>query len=89
MPTVRFSREGLHSFGKLPTRVLERFNGALSVLVTSGPRTSGLDLHPLTGGRGLRALRIGSCRGIFHWDSQKARFIRFRHRRSVYVRLPK
>jgi mRNA-degrading endonuclease RelE of RelBE toxin-antitoxin system len=81
MPTVRFSPEGLHSFGKLPTRVLEKFNGALSVLVTSGPRRSGLDLHPLTGGRGLWTLRIGSYRGIFHWDGQEARFIRFGHRR--------
>jgi mRNA-degrading endonuclease RelE of RelBE toxin-antitoxin system len=89
MPSVHFSPEGVHSFSMLPPGVLEKFNAAFSILVRLGPRTTRLDPHPLSGGRGLWTLRIGPYRGIYHWDGDEARFIRFGHRRSVYARLPK
>lgn len=89
MPRARFSPEETRSLGKLPHPYLERFDEAFSLIEASGPSAPPLDSHPLSGGLRLWTLRIGPYMGIFRWDGEEARFIRFGHRRSVYQRLPK
>jgi mRNA-degrading endonuclease RelE of RelBE toxin-antitoxin system len=89
MPRVRFSPEGSRSLGKLPHSYLEWFNAAFSLMEAGGARAPPLDSHPLSGRQRLWTLRIGPYRGIFRWDGDEARFIRFGHRRSAYQRLPK
>ena len=89
MPKVRFSPEGSRSLGNLPHLYLEKFNVAFALVEEGGPRAAPLDSHPLSGNQRLWTLRIGPYRGIFRWDGDEARFIRFGHRRSVYQRLPK
>lgn len=89
MPRVRFSPEGGHSLRKLPQLYLEKFNTAFSIIEAGGPGAAQVDTHPLSGSQQLWTLRIGPYRGVFRWDGDEARFIRFGHRRSVYQRLPK
>jgi mRNA-degrading endonuclease RelE of RelBE toxin-antitoxin system len=73
----------------MPRAYVEKFSVAFSHIQAEGPAAPALDSHPLSGGRALWTLRIGPYRGIFRWDGDEARFIRFGHRRSVYQRLPK
>jgi mRNA-degrading endonuclease RelE of RelBE toxin-antitoxin system len=89
MPRISFSPEGRRSLGKLPNAYREKFNVAFSLIQAGGPRAPTLDTHPLSGRQRLRTLRIGSYRGVFHWDGEEARFIRFGHCGAVYLRLPK
>ena len=91
MVLVSFSPEGFTSFRKLPRSVQQAFDEMLTHLGGAPTlRLPGrLPTHQLEGGRDLWTLKAGAYRGIFRWDGQEIRFIRFGHRRSVYERLPK
>jgi mRNA-degrading endonuclease RelE of RelBE toxin-antitoxin system len=89
MPRVSFSPEGIRSLARLPREYRLRFNEAFTLLEGEGPKCAILDTHQLSGARGLWTLRIGVFRGIYQWRLDEAKFIRFGHRSSVYLRLPK
>lgn len=91
MVLVSLSPEGLRSLRNLPEFVRTDFDRILSVWERAPQlRIPGaFPVHELEGGRGLWTLRCAAYRGIFRWDGNETRFIRFGHRRRVYIRLPK
>ena len=91
MVLVSLSPEGLRSFRSLPEFARTDSDGVLGAWERAQRlRLPGaFSVHELEGGRGLWTLKCGAYRGVFRWDGNKARFIRFGHRRAVYIRLPK
>jgi mRNA-degrading endonuclease RelE of RelBE toxin-antitoxin system len=91
MVRVKLSPEGVTSFRRLPASVKTGFDDILTAW-ESTPRLrlpGGYSTHQLGGARNLWTLKVGPYRGVFRWDGQEARFIRFGHRDKVYARLPK
>ena len=91
MVLVSLSPEGLRSFRGLPEFARTDFDGVLGAWERAQRlRLPGaFSVHELEGGRGLWTLKCGAYRGVFRWDGNEARFIRFGHRRAAYIRLPK
>jgi mRNA-degrading endonuclease RelE of RelBE toxin-antitoxin system len=91
MVRVTLSPEGVTSFRRLPLSVKTGFDDILTGWEAT-PRISlpgPFPSHQLEGGRNLWTLKVGMYRGVFRWNGEEARFIRFGHRRTVYTRLPK
>ena len=90
MVRVNLSPEGATSFRRLPASVKTEFDKIL----TNWESTRRLRLpgnyrtHQLEGARNLWTLKVGPYRGVFRWDGEEARFIRFGNRDTVYSRLP-
>ena len=90
MVLVLLSPEGVRSFRSLPEFARNEFDGVLRAWERAQRlRLPGaFTVHELEGGRGLCTLKCGAYRGVFRCDGNEARFIRFRHRNGVYIRLP-
>jgi mRNA-degrading endonuclease RelE of RelBE toxin-antitoxin system len=91
MVYVSLSPDGLTSLRRLSVDIRNSYDRFLMQMrATSRLRLPGeFDTHPLEGGLNLWTLKVGAYRGIFRWDGNEARFIRFGHRSSVDQRLPK
>jgi mRNA interferase RelE/StbE len=81
MPAVR------RQVGPLPERVKERLRQRIGTLASNplGPGTKALRAKP----QGLRRLRVGDYRAIYHVDeaSQTVTIVRVGHRSDVYDKL--
>ena len=91
MVLVSLTPEGIASFKKLPGSAKTGFDAVLSEWeALSRLRLPGdYRAHQLEGSPPLWTLKVGLYRGIFRWDRNEARFVRFGHRETVYHRLPK
>jgi mRNA-degrading endonuclease RelE of RelBE toxin-antitoxin system len=91
MVRVTLTPEAITSFRRLPLEGGASFDNVLMDLEkTERLRIPGAwTMHQLEGSRALWTLKVGRYRGIFRWDGNEARFIRFGPRGQVYAGLPK
>jgi mRNA-degrading endonuclease RelE of RelBE toxin-antitoxin system len=91
MVRVTLTPEAITSFRRLPPEVRGSFDHVLMDLErTERLRIPGAwTVHRLEGSRAVWTLKVGRYRGIFRWDGNEVRFIRFGPRGQVYVSLPK
>ncbi len=86
MALVTFSPEAVASFRGLPEEVRSRFDVLLLGFVSAKRlRLPGeFPSHQLEGSQALWTLKVGAYRGIFRWDGNEARSVRFGHQYRVY-----
>jgi hypothetical protein len=91
MVSVKLSPEGRSSFKRLPDEAKLGFDSIILRLVVSKTlRLPGrYPTHQLEGGRQLWTMKVGRFRGVYRWDGEEIRFIRFGDVATVYWNLPK
>ncbi len=91
MPRVTLSPEAVTSFRRLPPQIKSEFDRIIRDLQgRERLRLPGaFPTHQLEGAGDLWTLKAGPYRGVYRWDGDEVRFIRFGHVTQVYFRLPK